>query len=129
MDNKEQKFTPEELAKIRAELQGTLVSLSQDSGENIEDLKEMTSSNYSDPHDRATMESDRNLNLRIRERETKLAAKIKKTIKRIDNNSYQTCEECGGFIAKARLIARSVTDLCINCKEAEEQGERLSSAD
>ena len=81
--------------------------------------------NYADPTDRATMESERNFTLRIRDRERKLIAKIKEAINRIDNGTFGICEECGGDISDQRLNARPVTTLCINCKKNQENEEKL----
>jgi DnaK suppressor protein len=79
---------------------------------------------FPDPTDRATLEGDRNLLLRIRDRERKLISKIDEALGRIEDGSYGKCEECGHEIGVARLKARPVTTLCIDCKslqEAEEQ--------
>ena len=54
--------------------------------------------NLPDPSDRATLESDRNFTLRIRDRERKLIGKIKEAIERIENKTYGVCEECGDDI-------------------------------
>ncbi len=91
-------------------------------------VTEMTSdsSNFPDPTDRATQESDRNFELRIRDRERKLINKIKDALDRIDNGEFGVCEECGDEISEARLKVRPVTTLCINCKMEEEQKERRS---
>jgi DnaK suppressor protein len=82
---------------------------------------------FADPTDRATLESDRSMLLRIRDRERKLLSKIDEAFLRIDNGSYGQCEECGDEIGLARLKARPVTTLCITCKSAQEARERLSS--
>ena len=89
-------------------------------------VTEMTSdsSNFPDPTDRATQESDRNFELRIRDRERKLINKIKDALERIDNGEFGICEECGDEISEARLKVRPVTTLCINCKMEAEQKER-----
>ena len=81
--------------------------------------------NFPDPTDRATMESDRNFELRIRDRERKLIGKIKEALDRIDDGSFGVCEECGEDIGEARLKARPVTTLCINCKTKQERDERV----
>ncbi len=80
---------------------------------------------FADPTDRATLESDRNFTLRIRDRERKLIAKIKEAIERIENGSYGICEVCGEEISEARLKARPVTTLCIDCKTRQETDEKL----
>ena len=80
--------------------------------------------NFPDPTDRASLESDRNFMLRIRDRENKLIKKIKKALERIDNNTFGLCETCGEDISIQRLHARPVTTQCIECKSKEEAMER-----
>lgn len=80
--------------------------------------------NFPDPNDRASLESDRNFMLRIRDRESKLIKKIKKTLSRIENGTFGMCETCGEEISKKRLKARPVTTQCIECKTKEEALEK-----
>lgn len=80
--------------------------------------------NFPDPTDRASLESDRNFMLRIRDRESKLIKKIKKALTRIEKGSFGICEKCGEDITKKRLIARPVTTQCIDCKTKEEAFEK-----
>jgi DnaK suppressor protein len=80
--------------------------------------------NFPDPTDRASLESDRNFMLRIRDRESKLIKKIKKAQARIENGTFGICEKCGEDITKKRLIARPVTTQCIDCKTKEEAFEK-----
>jgi len=89
-------------------------------------LSDMTvqNDNYPDPTDRASAESDRSFELRIRDRERKLQAKIKEAITRIDDESYGICETCGDDISIERLNARPVTTLCIDCKTKQEDHEK-----
>jgi DnaK suppressor protein len=79
---------------------------------------------FPDPSDRATLEGNRNLVLRIRDRERKLLSKIDEALGRIDDGSYGKCEECGADIGLERLRARPVTTLCIDCKSLQEAQER-----
>ena len=81
--------------------------------------------NFADPTDRATMESERNFTLRIRDRERKLIVKIKEALNRIEIGTFGICEECGEDISEKRLKARPVTTLCINCKKSQENEEKL----
>jgi DnaK suppressor protein len=81
--------------------------------------------NFPDPNDRASLESDRNFELRIRDRERKLLAKIQEAMKRIDDGVFGRCEVCGGDISEKRLMARPVTTLCIECKTKQEKIEKL----
>lgn len=90
-------------------------------------VSEMTDSkeNFPDPTDRASLESDRNFELRIRDRERKLISKMQEAIKRIDEGTYGICESCSGPISEKRLMARPVTTSCIDCKTKQEKLEKL----
>lgn len=95
-------------------------------GEADKTLVEMTTSNgqVPDPTDRASLESERSFELRIRDRERKLIKKIRKALERIDEDTYGICEECGEDIGIKRLEARPVTTLCIECKSKQEKEEK-----
>jgi len=80
--------------------------------------------NFPDPTDRASLESDRNFMLRIRDRENKLIKKIKKALDRIETGTFGACETCGEDITLKRLKARPVTAQCIDCKTKEEAFEK-----
>ncbi|MFH1625690.1 MAG: RNA polymerase-binding protein DksA [Pseudomonadota bacterium] len=82
---------------------------------------------FPDPTDRASMESNRNFVLRIRDRERKLILKIKDALERINQGTFGICEVCGEEISEKRLKARPVTTLCIDCKTREEAEERLKN--
>jgi DnaK suppressor protein len=99
--------------EILAEAERALGSMNQKSEEG-----------YADPTDRASLESDRNLQLRMLDRERKLLTKIDEAFARIDSGVYGRCEECGDDIGLERLRARPVTTLCISCKSAQEARER-----
>jgi len=81
--------------------------------------------NLPDPADRASLESDRNFTLRIRDRERKLIGKIKDALERIENGTYGICESCQEEISQDRLRARPVTTLCIDCKKRQEDEEKI----
>jgi DnaK suppressor protein len=87
-----------------------------------------TEETFPDPTDRATLESDRNFLLRIRDRERKLIMKIREAMQRIDDESFGICESCGDDITIERLMARPVTTLCIECKRKQEANERARGA-
>jgi len=84
-----------------------------------------TNENMPDPTDRASLESDRNFTLRIRDRERRLIGKIKEAFERIEDGSYGICESCQGPISEKRLQARPVTTLCIECKKKQENEEKI----
>lgn len=89
-------------------------------------LSEMTdqNTNIPDPNDRASVESDRSFELRIRGRERKLLSKIEAALERVDEGEYGICDDCGEDIGIKRLEARPVTTLCIDCKTLQEQREK-----
>ena len=74
--------------------------------------------------DQASRESDTDLILRMRERESRLLAKIEDALARLEMGAFGICEECGEEIAEKRLKARPVTTLCIQCKQEQEVKER-----
>ena len=80
--------------------------------------------NFPDPTDRASLESERNFMLRIRDRENKLIKKVRSALERIENGTFGVCEECGENISIKRLKARPVTTQCIDCKTKEEASEK-----
>lgn len=80
--------------------------------------------NFPDPNDRATQESEFSLELRTRDRERKLIKKIDEALERLDRHEYGYCESCGVEIGLRRLEARPTATLCIDCKTLEEIRER-----
>jgi DnaK suppressor protein len=78
----------------------------------------------SDPNDRASVESERSFDLRLRDRDRKLVQKVKDALGRIETGSYGHCEECGGVIGEQRLLARPVTTQCLECKQEAEWREQ-----
>ena len=79
--------------------------------------------NFADPTDRASHESDRSFELRIRDREHKLIKKIKKALARFETGTFGVCETCEEDISIERIKARPVTTQCIDCKTREEDVE------
>jgi DnaK suppressor protein len=114
---------PERLEFFRNLLQQRLEEIL---GEADKTRNDMTGSAapFPDPADRASLETDRNFTLRIRDRERKLILKIREALDRIDAGTYGVCELCGGEISQKRLIARPVTTMCIDCKSRQEALER-----
>ena len=80
--------------------------------------------NFPDPTDRASVESDRNFILRLRDRERKLIVKINEALERIEDGSFGICDDCGEEIGVKRLEARPVTTQCIECKTKAEAQEK-----
>lgn len=80
--------------------------------------------NLPDPNDRASQEADMTLELRSRDRETKLIHKIDEAIMRLEAGEYGYCESCGEPIGRGRLEARPTATLCIDCKRLDEIREK-----
>ncbi len=81
-------------------------------------------SQFADPADRATQEEEFSLELRTRDRESKLIRKINQTLSSIDSEDYGYCESCGIEIGIKRLEARPTATLCIDCKTLQEIKEK-----
>jgi DnaK suppressor protein len=101
-----------------------LAELLEDANKTLSGMSDQTE-NFPDPTDRASLESDRNFELRIRDRERKLIAKIKDALERLEGGTYGICEQCGEDISEKRLKARPVTTLCIECKKKQETQEKV----
>ncbi|MBC7431465.1 MAG: RNA polymerase-binding protein DksA [Rubritepida sp.] len=82
-----------------------------------------------DMTDRASVETDRALELRTRDRARKLISKIDQAVERIENGSYGYCEETGEPIGLRRLEARPIATLTIEAQERHERMERVHRDD
>lgn len=100
-------------AELLREADDTLASL-QEGGISEPDL-----------NDRASVESDRALELRTRDRSRKLISKIDQAIERIENGTYGYCEETGEPISLKRLEARPIATLSIEAQERHERMEKV----
>jgi DnaK suppressor protein len=85
--------------------------------------------NQSDIIDRASSETDRELELRGRERQRKLISKIDSALARLDDGTYGYCEETGEPISLRRLEARPIATLSVEAQERHERKEKLHRAD
>lgn len=84
-------------------------------------------SNFPDPNDRASQESEFSLELRTRDRERRLIKKIDESLSHIESDDYGFCETCGIDIGIRRLEARPTAVLCIECKTLDEKREKQMS--
>jgi RNA polymerase-binding transcription factor len=83
------------------------------------------SEQHADIADRATSETERALELRARDRQRKLIAKIDAAIARLDDGTYGYCEETGEPISLKRLDARPIATLSVEAQERHERRERV----
>jgi DnaK suppressor protein len=81
--------------------------------------------NHPDLADRASSETDRAIELRARDRQRKLIAKIDAALARIEDGSYGYCEETGDPISLKRLEARPIATLSLAAQERHERNERV----
>ena len=81
--------------------------------------------NHPDLADRASSETDRAIELRARDRQRKLIAKIDSALARIDDGTYGYCEETGDPISLKRLEARPIATLSLEAQERHERNERV----
>lgn len=85
--------------------------------------------NHPDIADRASSETDRAIELRARDRQRKLIAKIDAALTRIEDGSYGYCEETGEPISLKRLEARPIATLSLEAQERHERNERVHRDD
>ena len=100
----------------------------RESRETVSHLQAETE-NHPDIADRASSETDRSLELRTRDRQRKLIAKIDDAIRRIEDGAYGYCEETGEPIGLARLDARPIATLSLEAQERHERRERVHRDD
>src|ERR1700741_1119222 len=126
--DKEDFMNPMQQEYFRQKLLAWKAELLRESGETLNHLQEESLSEP-DITDRATLETDRALELRPRDRERKLISKIDEALRRIEDGSYGFCEATGEPIGLARLEARPVATLSLEAKERHERRERVHRDD
>ena len=85
--------------------------------------------NHPDLTDRASFETDRAVELRARDRQRKLIAKIDSALRRIEEGEYGYCEVTGEPIGLGRLSARPIATMTVEAQEAHERREKISRDD
>ncbi|HXU58030.1 MAG TPA: RNA polymerase-binding protein DksA [Verrucomicrobiae bacterium] len=117
-------MNPMQLEYFRQKLLRWRAELLQESNETLQHLQEESLSEP-DIADRASLETDRALELRTRDRERKLIAKIDDALKRIEDGTYGYCEDTAEPISLRRLEARPIATLSIEAQERHERRERV----
>ncbi|HET6413452.1 MAG TPA: RNA polymerase-binding protein DksA [Anaeromyxobacter sp.] len=113
-----------EVERYREVLQGQLDALIGHGSQAVHEMAGEEGEELPDPSDRATVEEERNWSLRLRDRDRKLIGKLQDALARLDAGTFGQCTRCGRPIGSARLRARPMTDLCIDCKTEAERLER-----
>ena len=117
-------MNPKQLKYFRSRLLEWKKDLLKDSNSTLEKLKEETT-NKPDSTDRASIESDRALELRTRDRARKLLSKIEKALRKIEDGTYGYCEETFEPISIDRLKARPIATLSLEAQENHEKNEKV----
>ena len=113
---------------FRAKLLAWREDILKEAKETLQHLQE-ENQNHPDLADRASSETDRAIELRARDRQRKLIAKIDEALTRIDDGTYGYCEETGEPISLRRLEARPIATLSVEAQERHERIEKVSRDD
>ena len=117
-------LTKKQLETFKKQLSDWRDALEESQSETTHAMHESEQTAFPDPTDQASVETDRNFDLRIKNRERQLIRKVEQAIARVADGDFGVCDGCGGDIGLKRLEARPVTTLCIECKVEQEQEER-----
>ena len=117
-----------QLDYFRRKLHAWKADLMADTRDTIEGMKDGTR-NIPDIADRASEETDRALELRTRDRQRKLVAKIDSALRRIDEGEYGYCEITGEPISLKRLDARPIATMSLESQERHERREKVHRDD
>jgi DnaK suppressor protein len=77
-----------------------------------------------DEIDTVQQETALHMEMRLQARNHVFLKKVRHALERIEDGTFNECDECGDEIGEARLAARPTATMCICCKEAEEKGEQ-----
>ncbi len=116
-------MNPAQLEHFRSILRAWRRELMEEVDRTVHHMQD-EASNFPDPNDRATQESEFGLELRTRDRERKLLKKIDGALERIEERAYGYCEETGEEIGLKRLEARPVATLSLEAQERREMAEK-----
>lgn len=117
-----------QLEYFRRKLLNWKAEMLSDSRDTISGMKDQTR-NIPDIADRASEETDRALELRTRDRQRKLVAKIDAALRRIDEGEYGYCEMTGDPISLKRLDARPIATMSLEAQERHERREKVHRDD
>jgi DnaK suppressor protein len=118
-------MNPRQLAYFKAKLIAWKESLHRESAETLTTLQN-ESLREPDVTDRASSETDWSLELRTRDRQRKLIAKIDAALRRIEDGEYGYCEVTGEPISLGRLEARPIATMTVEAQERHERQEKIS---
>ena len=121
----EEFMNPTQLEYFRQKLLKWRQDLVREAGDTLASLSTSGGISESDLTDRASVETDRALELRTRDRERKLLKKIEQSISRIDAGDYGYCDETGEPIGVGRLLARPTATLSLEAQQRRELKQKM----
>lgn len=119
----EEYMNPKQVEHFHSILNGWKMQLMDKVDETVHHMQD-DASNFPDPNDRASQESEFAMELRTRDRERKLIKKIDESLENLKSEDYGYCESCGVEIGIRRLEARPTATQCIDCKTLNEIREK-----
>ena len=122
-NKKEEYMNDMQLEYFRRKLVDWKKELLAQSSDTLDDLRQ-GGLNQPDDIDRASLETDKSLDLRTKDRARKLILKIDAALERIEDGTYGYCEETGEEIGIDRLMARPIATLCVEAQERHERMEK-----
>lgn len=119
------KWTNEELSSIKDELLGERNRLAEELATTEQDIAVLVGDSGDgagdDVADAGSKTYEREQEMSIAENARELIEQVDRALAKIEDDTYGTCESCGGSIVKARMRAFPRATLCIKCKEREER--------
>ncbi len=122
--DKEPFMNPRQQEYFREKLLAWKEDILREAKETLQHLQD-ENQNHPDLADRASSETDRAIELRARDRQRKLIAKIEEALQRLEDGTYGYCEETGEPISLKRLEARPIATLSVEAQERHERRERV----
>ena len=121
--SKEEYMNEMQLEFFKQKLLAWKKELLAQSSDTLEELRQ-GGLNQPDDIDRASLETDKSIDLRTKDRARKLILKIDAALDRIEDGSYGYCEDTGEEIGVERLMARPIATLCVEAQERHERMEK-----
>ncbi len=122
-NSKEEYMNDMQLEFFKQKLLAWKKELLAQSSDTLEELRQ-GGLNQPDDIDRASLETDKSIDLRTKDRARKLILKIDAALERIEDGSYGYCEDTGEEIGVERLMARPIATLCVEAQERHERMEK-----
>jgi DnaK suppressor protein len=113
-----------QIEELKAQLEETQSRIINNAKRTLKGEIEFADEDLPDEMDMASSIYEQNLSLRLRGRERALLDKVQAALLRIEEGGFGICQECEEKISLARLRARPVATLCIQCKDEQERNEK-----